>query len=204
MAARKTRARNPAKKTAARKAPLKKAAPKKAAARKAAPKRAAKATPAARQQPKHIPKGYNVITAYLAVDGAKDAIDFYKRVFGAKERMRMDAPEGRVGHAELVIGDSVIMLADVSPEFDFFDPKKYQGTPVNMHLYVPDVDTMVANAVDAGARLVRAVEDKFYGDRGGTIQDPFGHVWSLATHKEDLSPAEMKRRGEAASKKGQG
>jgi PhnB protein len=185
------------KKVSARKPTPKKKAP----AKKSAPKRAAKAAPAAKKQPKHVPKGYNAITAYLAVDGARDAIDFYKRVFGAKERMRMDAPEGRIGHAELVIGDSVVMLADVSPEYGFFDPKKYEGTPVNMHLYVPDVDTMVANAVGAGARLVRAVEDKFYGDRGGTIEDPFGHVWSLATHKEDLTPAEMKRRGEKAAKK---
>jgi PhnB protein len=139
------------------------------------------------------------VTAYLCIDGAADAIDFYRRVFDAKERMRMGAPGGRVGHAELVIGDSTIMLADEFPDMNFRGPRKGEGTPVNMHLYVPDVDGVVANAVAAGARLVREIEDKFYGDRSGTIEDPFGHVWHLATRKEDVSPEEMKRRAQEAA-----
>jgi PhnB protein len=191
--------KRPAKKTAAKKSPPKKKVP----ARRTTPKRPAKAAKAAKKRTKVVPQGYHVVTAYLCVDGAADAIDFYKRVFGAKERMRMDGPEGRIGHAELVIGDSAIMIADEFPEMSFRGPKKGEGTPVNMHLYVPDVDTMVANALTNGARIVRAIEDKFYGDRAGTIEDPFGHVWHLATHKEDLSPAEMKRRGEEMAKKGQ-
>ena len=113
----------------------------------------------------------------------------------------MDAPGGKVGHAEIVIGDSAIMLADEFPEMNFQGPKKGEGTSVNMHLYVPDVDAMMTRAIAMGARVVRAIEDKFYGDRTGSLEDPFGHVWHLATHKEDLTPAEMKRRGEAEAKK---
>jgi len=181
----------------------KKVAPKKkGAAKKPAPKRSGKAAPPNRKAQKAAPEGYHVVTAYLCVDGAADAIDFYKRIFGAKERMRMGAPGDRIGHAELVIGDSTIMLADAFPEMNFRGPTKGEGTPVNIHVYVPDVDTIVANAVEAGARVVRAIEDKFYGDRGGTIEDPFGHVWHVATHVEDVTPAEMKRRMEKASKGG--
>jgi PhnB protein len=185
-----------------RKAPVKKAGlKKKVVAKKVAPKKAAPKSSAPKKV-KHIPPGYHVVTAYLCIDGASAAIDFYKRAFGAKERFRMDAPGGKVGHAEIQIGDSAIMLADEFPEMKFHGPKPGEGTPVNMHLYVPDVDTMMANAIAAGAKVLRAIEDKFYGDRTGSIEDPFGHVWHLATHKEDLSPAEMKRRGEEASKKG--
>lgn len=188
---------------AARKKPVKKAPVKKAAPRKGAPKKAAKAAPK-KKAVKPIPPGYHAITAYLCIDGASDAIAFYKRAFGAKERLRMDAPGGKVGHAELVIGDSAVMLADEFPEMNFRGPKKGEGTSVNMHLYVPDVDAMMANAIAAGATVVRAIEDKFYGDRTGSIVDPFGHVWHLATHKEDLTPAQMKKRGEEVSKKAAG
>jgi PhnB protein len=190
------------KKAPARKAPAKKAPVKKAAPRKAAPKKATGAAAPGKVKP--IPDGYHVVTAYLCIDGAGAAIDFYKKAFGATERFRMEAPGGKVGHAEIQIGDSAIMLADEFPEMKFHGPKKGEGTPVNMHLYVPDVDRMMANAIAAGAKVLRAIEDKFYGDRTGSIEDPFGHVWHLATHKEDLSPAEMKRRGEEAAKKGQG
>ena len=150
---------------------------------------------------KPIPDGYHSITPYLCCDGASAAIDFYKRAFGATERLRMDAPGGKVGHAELEIGDSVIMLADEFPEMDFRAPKGGGGTPVNLHLYVDDVDATFARAVKEGARVLRPLEDKFYGDRSGSLADPFGHVWHLATHTEDLSPEEMKRRGEAEAKK---
>ena len=171
-----------------RKVPAKRAAPKKAAPKK--------------KVVKPIPEGYHAITAYLAIDGAAAAIEFYKRAFGAKERLRMGAPGGKVGHAEIVIGDSALMLADEFPELEFFAPKPGAGVPVNIHLYVRDVDAMFQKAIAAGAQVVRALEDKFYGDRSGSLRDPFGHVWHLATHKEDLSPAEMKRRGEAQGNKG--
>jgi PhnB protein len=184
----------------------KSAATKRATGRLPAKKTTAKRTGAKkppRKQVKGVPQGYHAVTAYLCVDGAADAIDFYKRAFGAMERFRMDAPGGRIGHAEIVIADCPVMLADPFPEMDFRAPAKGERPPVNMHLYVPDVDAMVANAVEAGATVIRAIEDKFYGDRSGTIEDPFGHVWHLATHKEDLSPAEMKRRAGRA-KKGKG
>ena len=174
-------------KSAGKKASVKRAAPKKAAPRKMAVK--------------PIPPGYHSITAYLCIDGASAAIDFYKRAFGAKERLRMDAPGGKVGHAELVIGDSAFMLADEFPEMNFRGPKSGSGSSVNMHLYVKDVDATFTRAIAEGAKLLRALEDKFYGDRSGSLEDPFGHVWHLATHKEDLTPAEMKRRGAAEAKK---
>ena len=177
---------------------VKKAASRKPAARKA-PVKARKAAPKKRVV-KPIPPGYHVITAYLCIDGAAAAIDFYKKVFGAKERLRMDAPGGKVGHAEITIGDSCLMLADEFAEMNFFGPKKSGNTSVNMHLYMKDVDAVVQRAVVAGARVVRPIEDKFYGDRTGTIEDPFGHIWHIATHTEDLTPAEMKRRGEAMAK----
>ena len=170
-------------------------ATKKKAARKVA-KPAKKVSKATRKKAvKPIPPGYHVVTAYLCIDGASAAIDFYKRVFGARERMRMDAPGGKVGHAEITIGDSVVMLADQFPEMNFYGPKSGGNTSINMHLYMKDVDAVVQRAVIAGAKVVRPVEDKFYGDRTGTIEDPFGHVWHIATHTEDLSMAEMKRRG---------
>jgi PhnB protein len=143
---------------------------------------------------KPIPDGYQAITPYLIIDGANSAIEFYKTVFGATERMRIGAPGGRIGHAELLIGGSVIMLADEFPEMDARGPKSIGGTPVSLLLYVENVDDVVRRAIDAGATLRRAVETKFYGDRGGTVIDPWGHVWNIATHVEDVSVEEMQNR----------
>ena len=191
---------------AAKKGPIKKRAPaKRAASKKATPKKAAPGKAAPKKKVvKAVPEGYHAVTAYLCIDGAGSAIDFYKRAFGAKERLRMDAPGGKIGHAELVIGDSAIMLADEFPEMNFRGPRQGEASSVNMHLYVPNVDAMFAQAIREGAKVLRALEDKFYGDRTGSLMDPFGHVWHLATHKEDLSPAEMKRRGAEEAKKGGG
>ena len=149
---------------------------------------------------KPIPDSYHVVTPYLSIRGAANAIEFYKKAFGATERMRMAQPDGRVGHAELQIGDSCVMLADEFPEMDFRGPHSVGGSPVHLHLYVEDVDAVVAQAVGAGAKVVRAVQDQFYGDRSGTITDPYGHVWHVATHKEDLSPEEMRKRAAAQHK----
>jgi PhnB protein len=143
---------------------------------------------------KPIPEGYHAVTPYLVIKGATTAIDYYKKVFGATERMRMDAPGGTIGHAELVIGDSTIMLADEFPDMGFRSPKTIGGSPVSLVLYVEDVDTVFKRAVGAGAKELRPVADQFYGDRMGTLEDPFGHVWSVATHTEDVSPDEMERR----------
>ena len=149
---------------------------------------------------KPIPDGYHAITAYLSVKGATDAIDFYKRAFGAHEVIRVARGNGRVGHAELQLGDSRLMLADEVPEMDFRSPEALGGSPVHLHLYVEDVDAVVAQAVAAGAKLVRPAQDQFYGDRLGTIADPYGHVWHLATHKEDLSLEELRKRAAAQPK----
>ncbi|MGH7357380.1 MAG: VOC family protein [Candidatus Rokuibacteriota bacterium] len=149
---------------------------------------------------KPVPHGYHSVTPYLIVDGGGKAIDFYKRVFHAAERMRMPSPGGKVGHAELTIGDTMIMLADEHPEMGARGPRAFGGAAVSLHLYVEDVDTTVAAAVAAGAKLLRPVEDKFYGDRSGTIEDPFGHHWHVSTHKEDVSPDEMARRAAAMGK----
>ena len=143
---------------------------------------------------KPIPDTYPRVTPYLIVDDANAAIDFYVSVLGAEERMRMPGPDHRVGHAELTIGDSMIMLADEFPDMGVRSPKSVGGSPVTIHVYVEDVDATVALAVEAGATITRPVEDKFYGDRGGEILDPFGHRWSFASHVEDLSPEEMQRR----------
>ena len=150
---------------------------------------------------KPIPEGYESITPYLVMKGASAAIDYYKKVFGATERMRMDAPGGKIGHAELSIGGSVVMLADESPDMGFRGPKTFGGTPVSLMLYVPNVDEVFKRAVDAGAKQLRPVENQFYGDRMGTLEDPFGHVWSIGTHVEDVSPEEMRRRSEEMMKK---
>jgi PhnB protein len=131
---------------------------------------------------------------YLHVDGARAAIDFYGSVLGAKERMSMPGPEGKVGHAELNIGESVIMLADEFPDMGVRGPKSVGGTPVTIHVYVEDVDATMDRAVKSGATVLRPVEDKFYGDRGGEFEDPFGHHWSIATHIEDLTPEQMQER----------
>lgn len=144
-----------------------------------------------------IPDNYPRICPYLHIDGAADAIEFYKRVFDATERIRMDGPDGRVGHAELSIGDSVVMLADEYPDMGVKGPKAIGGTPVVLSIYVKDVDATVAKATEAGATIARPVEDRFYGDRVGQIEDPFGHVWSIQTHIEDVSPDEMHRRAAA-------
>lgn len=141
-----------------------------------------------------IPKGYNAITAYLIVNGAANAIAFYKKVFDAREVMVMSGDHGKVGHAELKIGDSKIMLADECPKNNARAPESFGGSPISIHLYVKNVDAVVESAVAAGAKLLRPVQNMFYGDRSGGVQDPFGHVWYVATHVEDVSAAEMKKR----------
>jgi PhnB protein len=143
---------------------------------------------------KPIPDGYHALTPYLIVKGAARAIEFYQRAFDATVLFRMDQPDGRVGHAELRIGDSRLMLADEFPEIGASGPEAIGGSPVTMFLYVEDVDATAARAVAAGARLTRPVADQFYGDRTGGVIDPFGHVWLLATHVEDVSPEELQRR----------
>jgi PhnB protein len=149
---------------------------------------------------KPIPDGYNTITPYLSIKGAAEAIEFYRKAFGATEVMRMAQPDGRVGHAELKIGDSKFMLADEFPDMDFRGPHSLGGTPVHLHMYVEDVDAVVDRALAAGAKLARPVQDQFYGDRSGSVTDPYGHVWHVATHKEDLSMEEMRRRAAAQHK----
>jgi PhnB protein len=146
---------------------------------------------------KPIPDGYPRVTPYLSVDGAAAAIDFYHRVFGATERMRMSAPEDKIGHAELEIGDSVLMLADEFPDMGLRGPKALGGTPVTISVYVDDVDAVFDEAVKAGATALRPVEDQFYGDRLGQFEDPFGHRWSVATHVEDVPEDEMAARVKA-------
>lgn len=141
-----------------------------------------------------IPEGYTSITPYLYLSDANRAIDFYKSVFGATELFRMNGPGGKVGHAELQIGTAKIMLADEHPEMGVRSPKAYGGTPLSLMLYVDDVDRVFQRSLDAGAKALRPVENKFYGDRAGMIEDPFGHHWSIATHVEDVPPEEMKRR----------
>ena len=150
---------------------------------------------------KPIPDGYHTATPYLIIQGAAAALDFYKKAFGATELMRMAKPDGRIGHAEIRIGDSCIMLADEVPEMGYRGPKSLGGTPVSILLYFGDVDAVVARAVAAGAKLTRPVQDQFYGDRSGVIEDPFGHLWTIATHKEELSPEEMDRRVAAMNAK---
>lgn len=145
-----------------------------------------------------IPDGYPRVTPYLVVDDANAAIEFYKSVLGASERMRMGGPDGKVGHAELEIGNSVIMLADEHPEMDARGPKSVGGTPVSLHVYVEDADSAFERAIEAGAKELRAVEDRFYGDRTGAFEDPFGHRWDVATHIEDVPPDEMEKRAAAA------
>jgi PhnB protein len=147
---------------------------------------------------KPIPEGYPEVTHYLIVDGAAAAIDFYSKVLGAKEKMRMASPGDKIGHAELQLGDSLIMLADEHPEFGNVGPRTVGGTPVMIAAYVDDVDSVFRRALDEGAREVRAVENQFYGDRTGQFEDPFGHRWSVATHVEDVPPEEMEQRAAAA------
>ena len=146
---------------------------------------------------KFTPDGYHTATPYLIINGAAAAIDFYKKAFAATELFRMDAPGGKIGHAEIQIGDSRIMLADEFPEMDARGPQSIGGTPVSIMLYVEDVDTVFNRAIAAGGKVKQSVQDKFYGDRSGNLVDPFGHVWTIATHKEDLSPSEVRKRAEA-------
>lgn len=145
-----------------------------------------------------IPADYPRVMPYLHVDGAAAAIAFYGTVFGAVERMRMEAPGGKIGHAELEFGASVVMLADASPDMGARSPKEIGGTPVTVMVYVEDVDACFQRAVDHGATERDAVQDQFYGDRAGSFEDPFGHVWHVASHVEDVPEAEMARRAAAA------
>jgi PhnB protein len=154
--------------------------------------------------PKPIPDGHNAVTPYLICADAARAIAFYKEAFGATERMRLGAPGGRIGHAEITIGDCAVMLADEHPEMGARAPGSFGGSPVSLVLYVADVDATVGRATKAGATLRHPVEDKFYGDRMGSITDPDGHVWHVATHIEDVPPDELRRRAELAAKKAAG
>jgi PhnB protein len=146
-----------------------------------------------------IPEGYHSVTPYLVVDGAERAIEFYKKAFGADEKFRLPMGD-RIGHAELLIGDSHIMLADEFPDMGHLGPKNRGGTTVSLMVYVDDVDRAFPKAIEAGARQVRPLENQFWGDRMGTLEDPFGHVWSLATHVEEVAPDEMERRMSEFSK----
>ena len=147
---------------------------------------------------KPIPEGYRTVTPYLAVDDAAEAIEYYKKAFGAKERVRMETPDEKIGHAELEIGDSLVMLSDPIPEATTRTPKELGGTSASVFLYVEDVDAVVKRAVDAGATVTMEVADQFWGDRFGSVQDPFGHSWSIATHVEDVPPEEMAERAKRA------
>jgi len=149
---------------------------------------------------KAIPDGYSSVTPYLRVQGAAKAIEFYKDVFSATERLRLPSPEGKIAHVEIVIGGSVIMLADECLERGAKSPQSLGGTPVCLHLYVKNADAVFAKALAAGAKQVRPVENQFYGDRSGMFSDPFGHSWNVATHVEDVLPAELQKRMAAMSK----
>jgi PhnB protein len=151
---------------------------------------------------KPIPDGYPQVSPYLIVDGAAQAIDFYKQVLGATERMRMAGPDGKVGHAEVQIGEAVVMLADEHPDMGYLGPKTIGGTPVTIGVYVEDVDKTFDTALKAGATSVRPVENQFYGDRSGQFVDPFGHRWSVSTHVEDVPPDEMAKRAAAMAEGG--
>jgi PhnB protein len=145
-----------------------------------------------------VPEGYHTLTPYLAVEDATAAIEFYERAFGAKEQVRMDSPDGKIAHAELDIGDSKVMLADPFPQFQAKPPKELGGTSVSLFVYVENVDEVFQQAVDAGATATMDPEDQFWGDRFGSVTDPFGHSWQIATHVEDVPPEEMAERSKAA------
>jgi PhnB protein len=146
--------------------------------------------------PQPVPEGYNTVTPYLAVEDAAAAIDFYRRAFGAKERVRMPGPDGKVMHAELEIGDSLVMLSDPFPQASTAPPKELGGTSASVFLYVEDTDTLYREAVDAGGTSLMEPDDMFWGDRFASVQDPFGHTWTIATHVEDVSPEELERRSQ--------
>jgi PhnB protein len=144
-----------------------------------------------------VPKGYNSVTPCLVVSDGVSAIEFYKNAFGAKEVMRMERPGGKIGRAELRIGDARIMLSDACPEMDARSPESYGGSPVDIHLYIKNVDEVVARAISAGASLLRPIANMYYGDRTGLVADPYGHKWFVSTHIEDVSPAQIKKRAAA-------
>jgi PhnB protein len=150
---------------------------------------------------KPIPDGYHTLTPYLIVKGGVQALDFYKKAFGAVERFRFPGPGGTIGHAEIQIGNSMLMLGDESPQALAQSPQSLKGTTFGLAVYVEDVDAAFKRAVDAGAKVLRPVQDQFYGDRSGTVADPFGHQWTLSTHKEDVSPEEMQKRLAELAKK---
>jgi PhnB protein len=153
---------------------------------------------------KAIPAGYEGATPYLIVKGAGDALEFYRKAFGATEIMRISAPEGKVGYAEIKIGSAIVMLADEFPDMNCKSPQSLGGTPVSIMVYVQDVDRFIDHAVSAGAKVLRPVENKFYGDRAGSLEDPFGHQWHFATHVEDVPPDELATRAEAFMKRQDG
>ena len=147
----------------------------------------------------YIPPGYSTVTPYLIVKGGAEALDFYTRAFGAVELLRVPMPDGRLGHAEFLIGDSRLMLADEFPDMGALGPTALGGTPVGLAVYVEHVDAVVARALEAGAKVIKPLQDQLYGDRSATLADPFGHKWTLATHIEDVSPEELERRSAAMS-----
>ena len=153
---------------------------------------------------RYIPEGQHSVTPYLVLNGAAKAIEFYKKAFDATELLRMPGPEGKIMHAEIKIGDSRVMLADEMPAMGFRGPQAIGGTPVSLLVYVQDVDAQARKATAAGAKEMRPVQDQFYGDRSGTFTDPFGHVWTLATHKEDLTMEEIQKRFKEVMKQGPG
>ena len=144
-----------------------------------------------------IPEGHNAVSPYLLVDGAARALAFYTKAFAATELFRFAGPDGKIGHAEVKIGDTIVMLADPHPDHDANPPGKFGGSPVSLHLYVEDVDAVVQRASAAGGKIKRPVADQFYGDRSGAVEDPFGHTWHVSTHIEDVSPEELDRRMKA-------
>lgn len=148
------------------------------------------------QQVNPIPEGYHSITPYLIVKGADKALEFYKKAFGAEEIFRIPTPEGKIGHCEFQIGDSRIMMADEFPDMGSVAPSGTRGSSFSLLIYVEDVDALFQRAVDAGAKVMKPLKDEFYGDRMGSLQDPFGHIWNLGEHVEDVSPEEMKKRAE--------
>jgi PhnB protein len=147
-----------------------------------------------KQKVSAIPKGYHTITPYLIVRNALQAIRFYKMAFAAKEALKMLGDENKVMHAELIVGDAKFMLADEAPEMNIHAPARFGGSPVSLHLYVKDVDKTIDKAVSAGSRLIQPIENMFYGDRCGTIEDPYGHKWHVSTHIEDVTPALLRKR----------